>query len=443
MKLIITILIVIFFTFGAKSQVKCDFIKLCSQSEVDSFPQKYKHCNEIFSIEIDDNCGWVYNLDSLESLITLGELRIQRMDSLTSISGLYNLKKIGRLRMVQRRYFEPFENLDSLIYLSHFFSYNQADLSLYANIKHIDSSISIINSGYLSGLHDYTCGDNFDMTVNQNKYTNEIKNIIPINCKNVKELVITRNENLSLKGIEQVDRISRVIIDSNKSCDYSALNINDTIERIQIGLEDYENNEYGVFDKITDLKYLSIYETENLKNINILFPNLKKITSFLILRANKHLVDIRILDSFDLPYLPLKEVFDPKQRIVISNNPFLADCASPYICKALQVYPDSVVINGNGPNCEKSELLSGCINSTIEEADSNEFSVYPNPTYDQMYWHSTKPVDKLEIINANGQVVLSVLPKESNVDISFLNPGVYYYRISGTNFSQIKKLVKM
>jgi len=129
--------------------------------------------------------------------------------------------------------------------------------------------------------------------------------------------------------------------------------------------------------------------------------------------------------------------------VSITNNPLLEDCLSPFICDILELYPQKVIIQNNGPNCEKSELLSGCINSTAEEADSNEFSVYPNPTYDRMYWPSTKPVDKLEIINANGQVVLTILPKESNVDISFLAPGVYYYRISGTNFSQIKKLVKM
>ena len=421
------------------AQLSCKYISLRAQAEIDGFPKTFSHCDSFYAVEITDQNGFVYNLDSLERITELEELNIFGIDSLQSIAGLNRLKKVGKMYFVQKRFFKPFENLDTITSLAHEANYDNADLSVYQNINHIYKELRLTNNMKLTGFPKYTSANGFWIDIVNNEITNYLLQIIPGNVNSLQWLLLQNNKNLSLEGMEAIDTIQNIFWDGNKECNFSQLHQLKKINYFQSKSENVVENQYPDFHFIDTLEALIFEKAENLIRIDSIFSKLKIIKQSVRLKNNLQLLDIHKLNEFPAPGLTSTTIF----VVSITNNPLLEDCLSPFICDILELYPQKVIIQNNGLNCEKSELLSGCINSTAEESDSNEFSVYPNPTYARMYWHSTKPVDKLEIINANGQVVLSILPKESNVDISFLNPGVYYYRISCTNFSQIKKLVKM
>lgn len=435
MKQILTLYILAFFILNAKGQIECEYIKLCSQSQVDSFPKKYGHCPKMFSVEIDDNCNWVYNLDSLYQIEELGELIIQRMDSLHSISGLNNLVKVGRFKMIQLNNFEPFLNLDTINNLSFHFARQQLDLSLFSKIKHIDSSLSVVGSGKLLGLTSFTSKNGFNITVYNNKISNTTANLIPTNIVDFGQFVFTRNENVTIKGILPNAKIRRVIIDLNKSCDYTSMNILSKIELLQIGAENYDLNNYGVFTEIKSLQMLSLYNMENLKNINVLFPNLQEVTIALYLNNNKHLVDLVILDSINIPELPIQDTNLIKKRVTITGNPFLADCISPYICKVLETYPDSALIQNNGPNCEKEQLLHDCLTSSDQEELTQTISFFPNPVFDKLYWKEEEVIHQLDIFDLSGKVLYSIQRPSSGLDISHLDGGVYLVKMQTQNQS--------
>lgn len=435
MKAILTLYILLFFVFSAKSQIECEFIKLCSQTQVDSFPKKYGHCEKVFSVEVDDNCNWVYNLDSLYGLIEIGELRILRMDSLSSISGLNNLKKVGRIRMVQRANFEPFLNLDTIIFLTHVFGRPNLDLSIYQNVKHIDSSFSVLNSGLLTGNSSFTCSSEFNLTVYENKLKNETGNLIPSNVSNISTLYISRNDSLNLKGCEAFQEVDKIIIDRNKNSDFTSLANLKRINKFEIGLENFNNNTYPRFDSIKNLERLVFINMENLKNLDILFPNLTSITSALYLTGNKHLVDIKKLDNFSIPHEKLYDTIFYKNRITITDNPFLADCINPYVCKALETYPDSFVIQNNGANCEKEQLIQDCLTSADQEEITQTISFFPNPVFDKLYWKEEEVIHQLDIFDLSGKVLYSIQRPSSGLDISHLDAGVYLVKMQTQNQS--------
>lgn len=435
MKAILTLYVLIFFVLGAKSQIECEFIKLCSQAQVDSFPKKYGHCDKIFSVEVDDNCNWVYNLDSLYGLIEIGELRILRMDSLSSISGLNNLKKVGRMRMVQRAFFEPFLNLDTIIFLTHVFGRPNLDLSIYQNVKHIDSSFSVLNSGFLTGNSPFTCSSEFNLTVYENKLKNETSNLIPSNVSNISSLYISRNDSLNLKGCEAFHKVDKIIIDRNKNSDFRSLSNLKRINKFEIGLENFNNNTYPRFDSIKNLERLVFINMENLKNIDILFPNLTSITSALYLTGNNHLVDIKKLDNFSIPTDKFIDTIFYKNRVTITDNPFLADCISPYICKALETYPDSVSIQNNGPNCEKVQLIQDCLTSSEQEELTQTITFFPNPVFDKLYWNEERVIQQLDIFDLSGRVNYCIRRPSSGLDISHLYAGVYLVKMQIQNQS--------
>lgn len=71
-----------------------------------------------------------------------------------------------------------------------------------------------------------------------------------------------------------------------------------------------------------------------------------------------------------------------------------------------------------------------------------DFSIYPNPTTDNLYINQINNLTKVEIINMNGQLVLTKENNLEKVNVSRLHSGMYFLKVYTENGSSSKKFIK-
>jgi len=84
-----------------------------------------------------------------------------------------------------------------------------------------------------------------------------------------------------------------------------------------------------------------------------------------------------------------------------------------------------------------SELSTG-IDNVFNE---NSISLYPNPVINNLTINSNKKIDKIEIYNSNGQLLINQT-NTNQINFSQYNTGIYFVRIFKDNQSIYKKVIK-
>ncbi len=77
----------------------------------------------------------------------------------------------------------------------------------------------------------------------------------------------------------------------------------------------------------------------------------------------------------------------------------------------------------------------------INEMENMNFHIYPNPTKDKIHVSSDLQIQKLEIYNFQGQLLLELNPSDE-IDLSKYSTGVYYLRIFSDETIFVKKVIK-
>lgn len=132
---------------------------------------------------------------------------------------------------------------------------------------------------------------------------------------------------------------------------------------------------------------------------------------------------------------------------ILENNSALATTVTPLksfmaadmIDDNMAIFPNVVDSNATGTSGISSHMFTTL--NTPEEI-AIDFSIYPNPTTDQLYINLTQDIKKVEVINMNGQLVLS---KENNlgvIDVSRIQNGMYFLKVYTQNGITAKKFVK-
>ncbi|MEM6720840.1 MAG: T9SS type A sorting domain-containing protein [Bacteroidota bacterium] len=132
---------------------------------------------------------------------------------------------------------------------------------------------------------------------------------------------------------------------------------------------------------------------------------------------------------------------------ILENNSALATTVTPLksfmsadmVDDSMAVFPNVVDANASGTSGTSSFIFATL--STPDEI-TIDFSIYPNPTTDKLYINLTQDLEKVEVINMNGQLVLS---KENNlkaIDVSRLQNGAYFLKVYAQNGSTAKKFIK-
>jgi beta-glucanase (GH16 family) len=109
----------------------------------------------------------------------------------------------------------------------------------------------------------------------------------------------------------------------------------------------------------------------------------------------------------------------------------------------------NIAMGGNGgaidPNFSQSSMVIDYVRvyqnttASTEDVFANKFSVYPNPSSDVLNIRTNEPIDKVELYNTIGQLI--VAKKTTNVNISSINIGVYILKIYSGNRIVTKKVM--
>ena len=109
----------------------------------------------------------------------------------------------------------------------------------------------------------------------------------------------------------------------------------------------------------------------------------------------------------------------------------------------------NIAMGGNGgaidSNFSQSSMVIDYVRvyqnttASTEDVFANKFSVYPNPSSDVLNIRTDEPIEKVELYNTIGQLI--VAKKTTNINISSINIGVYILKIYSGNRIVIKKVM--
>ncbi len=78
----------------------------------------------------------------------------------------------------------------------------------------------------------------------------------------------------------------------------------------------------------------------------------------------------------------------------------------------------------------------------VDDVELKDFSLYPNPTKDQLYFNSSQIINRIRIYNAVGQLLGDYLLNDTDgeINISKLENGIYFIKINNQlkSYSVIK-----
>ena len=182
----------------------------------------------------------------------------------------------------------------------------------------------------------------------------------------------------------------------------------------------------------SDFKIAGIYETANGGTINY---------SFILTNTNQDSTrswqtSYTDFQFFDENGNPLTEQSDPSfsvprqygDSVMIHMNFF------DFLVPGQRIF-----LQMNNPDCQIEYQLNGSV--AVSEIAWNGYAVFPNPTKGIVRVKTDKRIHKLELFDLNGTLFLQTTRNE--LDVSMLEPGVYFMVINLDGRRVIEKLVKL
>jgi hypothetical protein len=400
---------------------------LKSQQEIDDFPKNYPECDSVGLLLIE-GVNSITNFDSLNQLLFIQKFTMKNLNELVSTSGLRNVTHIGEALIRHSAFVDTFESLTRVNYLKIKLpeDVDSLDLSIFSSINYI-GAIDVDGSGYWKGLPKFHSNSDFTISVNGNKHKQEISILLPEDQIDIANFSIRNSDSIIIDDLKSITEVNRVTILNTSSSDFRYLNQLKKIGGVGIHeLIENHNNDFGQsFDNIDTLDYLVLRANQFEIELSLLFSNLKHIKQALVIWNNTGIIPFSFFDSFQVPLNEIEYV-SFENRVFLQNNTAIEGCSSPYLCKALEVYADSVVIDSNSGECNLEEVLQNCLSDT-EELPNLSSSVYPNPAKNTLnISFEGRQIDKLSIINMMGMKIKEVtINKTKEIDIAHLIPGVY------------------
>lgn len=435
---------------------QCDQVfRFSTQGQIDSFQIVHGPCTQVGGITIDESCT-ATNLYGLSDIVSCDALAILGGLDLVSLIGLENLKIVGAFTYRSDKSFhDGFPSLDTINRITHFFSESDSlnDLSIYKNVKYIAESFVLEGDGHLDGLVNATFSDSINIDIRENDIHNDLVGLIPPSSTELGGFRIYRNNNFSFNGFQNINTVDVFTINqcNNISLEYlSNLESVTTFlrfERARSGW-DFSNG----LEKITALPCFGISDfshtadSQNLESLDQLFPNLENINNCLYLVGLDDLNNLDLLTDIEIPQdsgtYTLNQTELP--RVIFRDNSQLDNCESPFLCKALETYPDSVIISDNGLSCHIDTIRAYCMTVSTQEIDKANVRLFPNPARDHLILEYGGLVDFVySIYDVQGRLMHTGNANSQEVDIQDLPHGYYLLEVPVSDGVIRERFVKM
>ena len=381
------------------------FITVTAQGQIVNIPDaNFKNALLTYSPIIDTNSDGEIQLSEAEAVLGLF-VGSNNIHSLEGIKGFTNLTQLSVSE----------NQLTSL------------DISQNPNIEFLNVEYNQITSldvsqnpdiGYLNARFNQITS--LDVTQNPNLYflglpQNQITSLDVTQNPNLVGLSVSENGLTSL-DVSQNPILGVLYLSTNQltSLDVSQNPslINLTLSRNQLTSLDVSQNPILdiLFVSNNDLTSLDVSQNSSLVEL-ILFNN--QLSSLNLKNGNNHNM-IRMLAQ-DNPNLPCILVDD-------ENN----------------TYP---ICAGNNGWCKDSTTIysEDCVLG-IEEYDSINFTIFPNPTQNVLNIESNEAIESIRIYSLQGQLIK--VDSSSKVDVTQLSSGLYFVQVIIDGKSETKKFVK-
>ncbi len=152
--------------------------------------------------------------------------------------------------------------------------------------------------------------------------------------------------------------------------------------------------------------------------------------------GNQNLTSLTGLDSIDAGTIT---------NIRINYNNSLSTCAVKSICDYLAAPNGEIYIGNNATGCNsQAEVQAACAAVTVDNLTGyNAFSIYPNPTSNQLTIESFTR-GQLSILDFNGQQVIirQITEFKTQLDISNLPSGIYFAKLMCERVVHVEKILK-
>ncbi|MEZ4799776.1 MAG: T9SS type A sorting domain-containing protein [Flavobacteriales bacterium] len=397
-------------------------VHLASQAEVNQFAIDYPTCTHIdgaLYIQVNDGTTDVTNLAPLNNLISIaGSLSLNNNQNLVEFNGLENLSSVGG-------------NLA-------FHNNGMPSLSGLNPLQEIGGSIWISSNSQLQNLDALSSilQINGPIYISQNALLNNISGIENIEAASINTEVgvtITNNPALAVCNLPNI-------------CEYIANDPNTHYREINGNLSECLDEEavidacngptegctdapYGLYpsetftpsctnspEVITDQAWTGEYSLVNLQfNVEYTFSSTVA-TDYITITSE----DGSVIWSYGVGSIQGVSAGDQTVRFYLHNNDQ---------CESEQV--------------QRSRIIQ-CGFVGVEEAVDFTFTCYPNPAKDQLNLSYNKKLDRVEVLNILGQVLMtqSVNAENAQMDISSLPSGNYVVKATSEGTVLTTKIVK-
>ncbi|MCB0643438.1 MAG: T9SS type A sorting domain-containing protein [Phaeodactylibacter sp.] len=89
------------------------------------------------------------------------------------------------------------------------------------------------------------------------------------------------------------------------------------------------------------------------------------------------------------------------------------------------------------------EDCSPLVPTQVVSPFQNKCLIYPNPTRERLFLQYEAPLNSIRLLDLNGQLIRHWEQAPSELDLSELPPGMYYLQLSGNNYFQTLKVLKI
>lgn len=318
--------------------------------------------------------------------------------NINNLNGLIVIKSIGEyLGIDDAEYLTSLNGLDSLKHIG-------GDLKIWANVSLVDleglNALTSIGGGLLAWS--------------------------TVNLKNFNGLG-------SLKSIGEGVRIEY----NSKLESLQGFNSLDTIGWGVTILSNYKLKSLSGLNNLNHLNGLNIVFNDSLTNLNGL-EILKSIRYALRMYENTSLNDISALANTTL---------DSIMAFQIVSNDSLSTCEIYSICKFLSGFPGIVEIHDNAIGCNsRLEIEDACPMGREELLSiANNIKIFPNPakkTISIVSANHTK-IQQIKIFNQTGVLCFEANNPQIKIDVSSLQPGLYFVEIkTDLRITRIKLIIQ-